>query len=579
MVLYHCISAYHVIQAIVHRRLYHSDKKSVLIMADFSAKKFDNYLELNNFFDEIFLLPYRKIEDNLNTIISSISQMYEELVPHKITEFDDIYVAAAHYYFSLYLVSKKVYFHFFEDGCGILSKPKVSYDIVMNYSPTQANIAQTYGMFDGTNLYVIDCICNVNAQSFHLERDRIVDFDLVKEMKKCDSAYIDAILNFFRIKKINENFENAALVFTQQLANLGIVSFEEQITIYQLAIDFFLSGKKIIFKTHPDDVMYYSYLFPDSQILKGQYPAELLPFIANKMPEMSFTVFSSSLRSIWSAFQENIYCGYDFDKTYKKIDSYYFVLDILKSLHVEEYQFFGYGVDIVLIENILKYVLYIQDRIHFKYPRNLETHTKQRSVILIDDINFVSDYIKNIDRDSEFEYEKTEVRGLEPSLAQCKMESSEFGQKSNAMMSESHETIAFEMLDTEKVINLLRNIKDDDVIIFINTQKDYCFYSYDSKSLFADMIPVCIERKKTCTENVYYNDTQLTLYFYTKDKEVASMVKNYKNVKQLKNTGIEEKVSKMTDEQRRIAILEGLLEATEKRLLYYLEKEKNEKQD
>ena len=38
-------------------------------------------------------------------------------------------------------------------------------------------------------------------------------------------------------------------------------------------------------------------------------------------------------------------------------------------------------------------------------------------------------------------------------------------------------------------------------------------------------------------------------------------------------------MSKMTDEQRRIAILEGLLEATEKRLLYYLEKEKNEKQD
>ena len=44
--------------------------------------------------------------------------------------------------------------------------------------------------------------------------------------------------------------------------------------------------------------------------------------------------------------------------------------------------------------------------------------------------------------------------------------------------------------------------------------------------------------------------------------------------KELDYTGIEISVTPMTDEQQRIKILEGILEATEKRLLYYIERVK-----
>lgn len=565
MVLYHCVSAYHMIHAMVHRRRKHSRDYAVLIMADFSKNKFADYQELSTFFDEIILFPYREIEHDTATIVDSITRMYEKYMHYKITEFDDIYVAAAHYYFSIYLMVNKVRFHFLEDGCGILSKPKVSYDIVMNYAPVQANIAQTYGMFDGNNPYVIDRICNMTAQSFPLEGENIVDFDLVKEMKMCKKDYVDAILRFFRMDKIEEDFTDAVLIFTQQMANLGIVSFEEQVVIYQLVVDFFLPDKRILFKAHPDDVMYYSYLFPESRMLEGRYPAELLPFLTDRMAETSLTIFSSSVLSVRSAFRENIFCGYDFDKTYKKIDSYYFALDILNGLSDEEYNFYGYGVDVTLIENLLRYGL-TQQKVKFEYPRHLSRHEKEKKVILLDDKKFISDVFRNADKEVEFEYEKIKLDALAgiPEQTEEKEEhpaETVWGEESK-------------VFDTDDVIELIENAGDNDLIIFVNTQRDYCFYRYDKKDIFEKMIPVRIQRKRVRNENVYYDDTTLTLYFYARNKEVREMIKKYEGKKQLKHTGILEQVDRMTDEQRRIAILEGMLEATEKRLLYYIEKEK-----
>ena len=44
--------------------------------------------------------------------------------------------------------------------------------------------------------------------------------------------------------------------------------------------------------------------------------------------------------------------------------------------------------------------------------------------------------------------------------------------------------------------------------------------------------------------------------------------------KELHYTGVTTRVSETSDEQTKIAVLEGVLEATEKRLLYYINREK-----
>lgn len=568
-VLYHCISTYHVLQAIVHRNLRHKNDYAVLVIADFTALKFADYTELCGlgFFDETVRLPYREIEHNPETVITSITQICEERLPQPIEAFTEIYVAAAHYYFSLYLIEKQIPFHFFEDGCGIISKPKVSYDIVKNYQAIQADIAQSYGMFDGDNPYVKDIICNVSAQSFPLTDGRVTDFDVVRELYSCGKELRENIFRLFRMEKTDLDFGNGAVVFTQQLANLGIVSFEEQICIYQIACDFFLHGKKLFFKVHPDDVMYYSLLFPESTILKGRYPAELMPFLSDRMAETSFTVFSSSVLSVRSGFSENIFCGYDFDKTFSKTELYFYALDVLRRLPIADYALCACGVDVTLCNNLIQYSLSPGNNLELHYPHRL-CGADKKSVIIVDDPSFISDVFRNEARSTEFEFEPVEVTFSHPGTCPQKAVCAEA--REQAAGAEESEYMPF---TGRQVIKLLETLPEDDLVVFINSNKDYCFYDYNHRELFRQMVPVKVWRTKIRETEVYCDQNPFVLYFYTKNERMRTMISNYKNKKKLPCTGIQTEARTMTKDQQRIAILEGMLEATEKRLLRYIEKE------
>ena len=43
-------------------------------------------------------------------------------------------------------------------------------------------------------------------------------------------------------------------------------------------VDYFLPGKNLVIKPHPDDLMYYSQIFPDAQIIREKFPSEFIPF-------------------------------------------------------------------------------------------------------------------------------------------------------------------------------------------------------------------------------------------------------------------------------------------------------------
>lgn len=50
MILYHCATMYQVLEAIVHHERVHGEEHCVLLLADFSAKKYQDYRELEAFF-------------------------------------------------------------------------------------------------------------------------------------------------------------------------------------------------------------------------------------------------------------------------------------------------------------------------------------------------------------------------------------------------------------------------------------------------------------------------------------------------------------------------------------------------
>lgn len=72
MNLYHCVTMYQVLEAIVHSERACKGEYNVLLLADFSVKKYHDYRELGTFFDEVRLFPYRSISNNPETILEEV---------------------------------------------------------------------------------------------------------------------------------------------------------------------------------------------------------------------------------------------------------------------------------------------------------------------------------------------------------------------------------------------------------------------------------------------------------------------------------------------------------------------------
>lgn len=64
------------------------------------------------------------------------------------------------------------------------------------------------------------------------------------------------------------------------------------------------------------------------------------------------------------------------------------------------------------------------------------------------------------------------------------------------------------------------------------------------------------------------------MYFYSEKEEVRRMVSEFEAKEELQREGAGITVRRMTEEQTRIRMLEGILAATERRLLEYIESEK-----
>ena len=556
MNLYHSVTLYQVLEAIVHSERVHRGEYNVLLLADFSAKKYHDYRELEAFFDEVRLFPYRSISNDPDSIFEETERAWKNTIPHEITEFKNIYVASAFYYFSLFLIANGISFHMFEDGGGILSKPKVLYEIIRDVTPVMADIAQTYGLLDGRNEYVRDIICNFSAQSFIADDPKWRDFDPAAEIARLAPETVSRILRFFRLEPIRDIPENAALVFTQQFSNLYTTSREDQIAIYQVCSDFFLSNQNLIFKPHPDDSVDYTPFFPDARTIHGRFPAELMPILLDRIPETSFTVSSTSVRNIGSIFKKNIVCGYDFPNTFRAIDRYYFALKLISETEeLKRCSVHTFGVDVNLLEAIAEHSL--KTELRFVHETALKKEMPGRQVWLIDDCTFESDYFRTEKKDLFFAYRRITVKGVEPP-ASPDPETAQ--SKSGISVSEAPER-SESRTGALSVTDFLEAIGEADLVVFLNSRNDYCFYDAKKKELFRRMIPVRVGKRRIRVENVFFPDGDFTIYAYTEDAGIRETIKRFHAEIFLKNTGLTEEIQELDPEQRKAAVSAGLRQA------------------
>ncbi|MBP3743432.1 MAG: hypothetical protein J6J00_10655, partial [Treponema sp.] len=129
--------------------------------------------------------------------------------------------------------------------------------------------------------------------------------------------------------------------------------------------------------------------------------------------------------------------------------------------------------------------------------------------------------------------------------------------------------------DRNKIISLLDNLNPNDCAIFINSAGDFCWYDYFRKDLWQNIVPVVIQKSviNPQKEDFYASTDEEVIYVYSKNKEILNMVKEIQTEKDLTNTNLKVTTATLSPEQERIKILEGMLAATERRLLLYINKE------
>ena len=109
-VLYHAVSSYQLLEVMLHRMTCHPKDRAVLILPDFIQDKYPWFRKLEKgFFDRVYLFPYLEIpHDREERIVRRVIRCCEKRIPERIGGFSHIYAAGAHFYFTLYLIEKRI---------------------------------------------------------------------------------------------------------------------------------------------------------------------------------------------------------------------------------------------------------------------------------------------------------------------------------------------------------------------------------------------------------------------------------------------------------------------------------------
>ncbi|WP_312472100.1 polysialyltransferase family glycosyltransferase [Neobacillus sp.] len=332
-------------------------------------------------------------------------------------------------------------------------------------------------------------------------------------MSRSDSSFIDKILVFFGIDQKIQMDENSTILLTQHFSNLGIMSFEEHKKIYQLVVDYFVPETRLVIKPHPDDLMFYEGLFPQATVLKKNFPTELIPFVFTEKPQTVMTITSTSITNLMSYFENCIRFSTDFERYFNNTHQYYCAVKIISEL-IEDYQIYEMNSDKLLLENLL----------------NISGNQFGRSIVSVNNLSQIPD-------------------------------------KSIVIMDDfNHDPLP----KTKEIGNFLKSVDRDSIIIFINSNKEFLFYDYPNKELLESIVPVEILHNSTVDETAQYSTT---FFVYSKRKDIRNMINKQTFEKTLNSSQEIIKVEAMSEEQLRIKILEGILEATEKRLEHYIKLE------
>ena len=438
-----------------------------------------------------------------------------------IDNYADIYVWGSHFSLGISLAENNVHCILCEDAAGLLSRPEIVEAIDANdtLKSQYYSYIKNLGLYDASAECAKGALCNVSAQNNSFQTfGNIIDFNVTKKFMELPEEQRNQIISFFLPEKKDIAIgKDTTILLTQHFANLKVLSFEQQILIYQLFVDYFLDNTSLVIKPHPDDLMYYSQLFPCAKIVREKFPSEFMPVIFNHQPKCIATISSTAIYNLRESYPKIIELDSRFEKDFGMIHRYFAAVKMAQKLNMN---IACLGANEVLARCLCDTLDGFVPSVSCK-----EEHIQQPCVLLVDDVT-----------------EQEDEGRIE-------------------------------------VQTLLQTLDSNSCVIFINSKEDYCWYDYELRDIWTNIVPVSLKKRilENTPEDFYASLRDEILYVYSKNEELLTMAKNTVIDKELLHTGISIENNTFTPEQERIKMLEGILAATEKRLLYYIEKEREQK--
>lgn len=369
MILYHVITIYHLLNALAFHNRFYKDKDCIFLLPDFIMEVLsDNQIEQikkNNWAKEVFLFPYKSIKRDEKNIDENVCRIVDEQLGIDVSAFDEIYVWGFHFFFTAYLINRRIRFSVGEEAASAFSQKGICADAIKRNN-IHYQWAIDNNLLDYSNELIDRILINKKAQTVDNFDNRLHDFDVTKAIYESEEDFKEKIVELFYLDKsiISKMPSKAPLFLTQHFMNLDILDYDSQAELNKTFLDFFFSETAIIIKPHPNDVMDYENIFKNDFIFRMRCPLELLPIICNT-DEMSLaTVYSTGTKSLAPYFKEIFELNMDFRETYKEIPLFYAVLKLMNNIWNDSIGVGGFSVN---LECLNKFVSCSKELNNYKY--------------------------------------------------------------------------------------------------------------------------------------------------------------------------------------------------------------------
>lgn len=364
MNIYYAVTNYHLLWCILHSMKYHANENNILYINGWhpNYKKLMIKLEKLNFFNKVkvfrevsFVSGNNKIDNNqINSDIDYILKHIPQTFINDVKKSNNIYILGDHYCSSVYLVKNKIKYNYVEDACGVLSDENRLMKIIKESEYSRYQIMNKLKL-PGKHSYIINRYGDLNNQLSGYKNSKDIHFSVSETLEALSYDEIYKIVSVFS----DSNFSvpnDSNLVLTFHYVNMNLLTMLEQKLLYYYLIDYFLEcdAKKIVIKQHPSDMQPdYKKWFPKSLILPRQLPSELLPFLSKQKYNKIITAYSTSIFAFKKYCNNIISFNSTIEKDFKAINKYYFLLKVVSSLGLNDYNMYCIGLNDSIVNNII----------------------------------------------------------------------------------------------------------------------------------------------------------------------------------------------------------------------------------